>query len=357
MTKPCPKAVRALGHYLHITPRFFNFPYVPTSTGNHVADYAFFHLQFMDMYPPKIKPSEATRNQNSPHAQFNLGQGLTKHTWHITKVDLIYWNEKVEATGSNRGMGLISLDPVDDIIYKGLCKLMTRKETIPPGKWEEEFGLGQVLSEMFHIISVNWNTFLDEAEQHLQHIQKSYSLALHQLSPLWSEVRRRIVSAKDTAKQMMSHPFFTAVGGAESISSYLKKIILTLNDYETRTHELDTNTNILINLIFNLATFNDTAAAIQESKAANYLAASIRRVAMLTFFYLPLQIAASIYGMNINEITGGDGDHHIWEYVILSLVLMGLTFLFWYAWKAVPMLFTLRLLSRRQSFPTGLSPV
>ncbi|KAM0493556.1 hypothetical protein ACHAP8_009192 [Fusarium lateritium] len=214
MTKPCPEAVRALGHYLHITPRFFNFPYVPTSTGNHVAGYAFFHLQFMDMYPPKIKPSEAARNQNSPYAQFNLGQGLTQHTWHITKVDLIYWNEKIESTGSNRGMGLISLDPADVIIYKGLRKLMTRKETIPPGKWEEEFGLGQVLSEMFHIISVNWNAFLDEAEQHLQHI------------------------------------------------------------------------------IFNLATFTDTAAAIQESKAANYLAASIRRVAMLTFFYLPLQVAA-----------------------------------------------------------------
>lgn len=48
--------------------------------------------------------------------------------------------------------------------------------------------------------------------------------------------------------------------------------------------------------IFQLASFTDTAVAIQETKAANSLAASIRRVALLTFSYLPLQVAAvSLY--------------------------------------------------------------
>ncbi|POS78624.1 hypothetical protein DHEL01_v202973 [Diaporthe helianthi] len=216
---------------------------------------------------------------------------------------------------------------------------MTRNETIPPSTWEEKFGLGQVLSELFHIISHNWSTFISEAELHLQNIsrvatsshtsheqQKSLSLDLHQLSPLWKEVRRRIVGAKDAARQMIYHPFFATSGGVQSIESYLGKIIATFDDLEKRTEELDANTNILINLIFNLATFNDTAVAIQETKAANSLARSIRRVAMLTFFYLPLQISASIFGMNVHEITGNDGDHRIWEYVVLSFSLMALTF-------------------------------
>lgn len=79
--------------------------------------------------------------------------------------------------------------------------------------------------------------------------QKSLSLDLHQLSPLWSEVRRRIVSAKDAARQMINHPFFAASGGVKSIESYLNKIIYTFDDLQKRTEELDSNTNILINLV------------------------------------------------------------------------------------------------------------
>lgn len=79
--------------------------------------------------------------------------------------------------------------------------------------------------------------------------QKALSLDLHQLSPLWKEVRRRIVSAKDAARQMIHHPFFVASGGVKSIESYLGKIISTFDDLEKRTEELDANTNILINLV------------------------------------------------------------------------------------------------------------
>lgn len=71
---------------------------------------------------------------------------------------------------SRKGVGLIQLDPCDGIIFQGLCKLMTRNETIPPSTWEERLGLGQVLSELFHIISHNWSTFIDEAELNLQNI-------------------------------------------------------------------------------------------------------------------------------------------------------------------------------------------
>lgn len=44
--------------------------------------------------------------------------------------------------------------------------------------------------------------------------------------------------------------------------------------------------------IFNIATLQDTRAAVEESRAANRLASSIRRVTFLTFIYLPLTLAA-----------------------------------------------------------------
>ena len=44
--------------------------------------------------------------------------------------------------------------------------------------------------------------------------------------------------------------------------------------------------------IFNITTMQDTRASIAESKSANALAASIRRITVLTFVYLPLTLAA-----------------------------------------------------------------
>ena len=44
--------------------------------------------------------------------------------------------------------------------------------------------------------------------------------------------------------------------------------------------------------IFNIATLQDTRVAVEESRASNVLAASIRRVTVLTFIYLPLMLSA-----------------------------------------------------------------
>lgn len=124
----------------------------------------------MDMYSGSISPDESTKISNSPEARFDIGNGLLPHTWRVTCISLIYWMHAANDHASPKGAGLIQLDPCDGIIFEGLCKLMTRNETIPPSTWEERFGLGQVLSEVFHIISHNWSTFINEAELHLQNI-------------------------------------------------------------------------------------------------------------------------------------------------------------------------------------------
>ena len=110
----------------------------------------------------------------------------------------------------------------------------------------------------------------------------------------------------------MNHQFFVALNAQGIIASEVGKYPLLLDDYLTRTQELAKQTEVLISLvrslhvitgqdarnclpcqqIFNIATLQDARAAVEEAKAANTLAASIQRVTILTFFYLPITLAA-----------------------------------------------------------------
>ncbi|KAL8796588.1 MAG: hypothetical protein Q9182_007333 [Xanthomendoza sp. 2 TL-2023] len=108
--------------------------------------------------------------------------------------------------------------------------------------------------------------------------QLTYTRELHRLVPLFGESRRRISGAKDAIQQMQDHPFFTTVRAHKSMAAYLQKTTAALDDYNTRSLELSEQTNNLISLIFNIATLQDTRVAVEESRAANVLAASIRRV-------------------------------------------------------------------------------
>jgi Mg2+ and Co2+ transporter CorA len=183
--------------------------------------------------------------------------------------------------------------------------------------------------------------------------QLSYTRELHQILPLWAQVRRRLVAAKDLAEQMVEHPFFRSINGLDDthvVRSLLSKRLKILDDQIGRCNELAEQTNVLISLIFNIATLQDTKAAVEESKAANTLASSIRRVTMLTFIYLPLTLASvrqlrievpiqtdyqiqSIFGMNITHITGDNADSPLWAYFVLAVSLMIATFGGWYVWS------------------------
>lgn len=177
------EAIRILGHYLDLTPRFFNFPYVMLSTGNAVeqCEYnqaqcivvrkdtyplldLFFSIQFFDCYEGSRVPAEAMRSKTSPNAQFRTVTGMSKHTWHVTRLALIF------AGSSDRRdfRGMVHIDPLDTTTAEGLRKLMTRDEEIPPGDAEEYAGLGQIISEVVYITTFNWGVFLGEAEIHLQ---------------------------------------------------------------------------------------------------------------------------------------------------------------------------------------------
>jgi len=94
---------------------------------------------------------------------------------------------------------------------------------------------------------------------------------------------------------MLDHPFFEYIDcfdNRPAVRSLLNRKIKILDDQISRCNELAEQTNVLISLIFNIATLQDTKAAVEESRAANTLASNIRRVTMLTFIYLPLTLAS-----------------------------------------------------------------
>jgi putative lipase involved disintegration of autophagic bodies len=100
-------------------------------------------------------------------------------------------------------------------------------------------------------------------------------------------VRRRLAATKDLAEQMMSHPFFATFDEdtrASALTKYLVRKLKVIDDQTRRCNELADQTTLLISLIFNIATLQDAKAAVEETKAANTLASSIRRVTMLTLY-------------------------------------------------------------------------
>jgi Mg2+ and Co2+ transporter CorA len=102
------------------------------------------------------------------------------------------------------------------------------------------------------------------------------------------QIRRRLTAARELAEQMIQHPFFNDTSesaGCKAVQTTLRRKIRVLEDHINRCNELAEQTNVLISLIYNTAT-------LQETKAANSFAASIRRVTMLTFIYLPLSLAS-----------------------------------------------------------------
>lgn len=162
--------------------------------------------------------------------------------------------------------------------------------------------------------------------------QLTYTRELHKLVTLLGEVCRRILGAKDVMQQMLDHPFFASVNAQHSMAAYLQKTMTALDEYNIRLNEISEQSTNLISLIFNIATLQDTRVAVEESRAANALAGSIRRVTVLTFIYLPLMFSASVFGMNVTEIESG---HSIWLFCVLAAVLMLLTVGAWTAWSAI----------------------
>ena len=164
-------------------------------------------------------------------------------------------------------------------------------------------------------------------------------------------MRRRLVATTDSVTRLRSHPFFKDINGFDGFSAihpYLDSRINILNDQVTRCNEIAAQTDVLISLIFNIATLQDT-------KAANALSLNSQRIAFATFIYLPLSLTVvscfylashltwaipklliilkSIYGMNVTELIGIQAELSMWAAGTTAVCLTLLTYGVWYIWS------------------------
>jgi hypothetical protein len=70
-----------------------------------------------------------------------------------------------------------------------------------------------------------------------------------------------------------------------------------------------------------------TELSIQESQRSIREATSVKRLTQLAFVFIPLSFATSIFGMNLNELTGVGPN--VWIFVITALVLLAPILLTW----------------------------
>ena len=117
----------------------------------------------MERYSKGILPTESRRSDATPYARFFSQYRPLPHEWRVARVVVIFM------TGSTKQnfKGLVQLDNTDQAIAKALETLMVRDEETLPGDTEAIAGQGQTLTELFHIVNITWNVFLDEAEAHL----------------------------------------------------------------------------------------------------------------------------------------------------------------------------------------------
>ncbi|KAF3109848.1 hypothetical protein TWF102_009116 [Orbilia oligospora] len=168
--------------------------------------------------------------------------------------------------------------------------------------------------------------------------------ALHQLMFIWAEVRRRILAALSLVKEIPTHTFIVSLErervqyAKEELKTRtgLQKARAMLEDNVERLDSLPEKTKALNSLLrhvddvmfdagFNLANLRDSRAAVEEARAANAVATSLQCITSLTFVYLPITLAATIYGMNLSPITGDEGQKGIWAFFAVSAGLLVVT--------------------------------
>ncbi len=114
---------------------------------------------------------------------------------------------------------------------------------------------------------------------------------LYTLFPLWSQVRRQLDGTKNLVAQVSRHAISSFEPGIRDHRYYIKRLSV-VEDQLKRCNEAADKTKNLINLIMGIASLQESRAAVRESRAANDLASSIKRVTLLTFIYLPLTLAS-----------------------------------------------------------------
>ncbi|KAF3042390.1 hypothetical protein E8E12_007075 [Didymella heteroderae] len=349
------EAIKSLGFWMNIPPSFFILPsvHLRVITGTRDNIHLMFSLQYMSKYPIGHSPTWSQRAAGLPLYRFMHAYGPQNHEWHVNHARFIFFpgssgdrspTSTCQYLSDNIHMnwgGLYMFDQHDDSIATRLRSQLLAFDREYPKPTEVHQGLGQIIQDVILIISIIRTEFLDEAIVHLQALSRKclqedlstekqvrYLEDLYDLLPLWSQVRRQLDGTKNLVAQVSRHKISTFTSGERDGRYYIKRLSV-VEDQLRRCNDAADKTKNLINLIMNIASLQESRAAVQESKSANATAASIKRVTILTFIYLSLTLASSILGMNIPQITGERTNSQLWVYFTVAVALMAATFGGW----------------------------
>ncbi|KAK6496973.1 hypothetical protein TWF481_001952 [Arthrobotrys musiformis] len=254
--------------------------------------------------------------------------------------------------------GTQPLDPADHEIASALKSEFSKStEKTSFGASNLSIFTSHIISSFLRVTSLYSLIFLYDVEGHLQSLadkltsdeeqtrtvefQIKATKELYELLSIRVPIRRRIVAASGIAKDVPNHPFIRSKlkeQGPE-LRVYneecLKEMQTRYDDQFDIIDNLTEKTKLLNSLVFSLANLYDSRAAIAEAKAANKTALSLQRITSLTFIYLPITLAATIYGMNLRPITGDEGQKGVWAFIILSVSLLAVTFGAWRIWAGI----------------------
>ncbi|KAF3050215.1 hypothetical protein E8E11_009300 [Didymella keratinophila] len=345
------EAIKSLGFWMGIPPNFFILPsvHLRVITGTRGNLHLMFSLQYMSKFSVGHTPTESQRAAGLPPYRFMHKHGPQNHEWHVNHARFIFFSGsggvKSPATACQdpsdgvhmTWRGLYMFDQPDDTIATRLRGQLLAFDREYPQPTEVYQGLGQIIQDVILIISIIRTDFFDEAMVHLQALsrrclkedlstekQLSYLEDLYNLLPLWSQVRRQLDGTKNLIAQVSRHEISSLTSGERDDRYYVKRLSV-IEDQLRRCNDVADKTKNLISLVMNIASLQESRAAVQESKSANATAASIKRVTILTFIYLPLTLASSILGMNITQITGEGTHSQLWLYFVIAVALIAAT--------------------------------
>ncbi|KAF3176225.1 hypothetical protein TWF225_008688 [Orbilia oligospora] len=163
-----------------------------------------------------------------------------------------------------------------------------------------------VIANILYFIALRSSHFFRHAEAHLQSLADT-------------------IMTRSDEKPDFKFQIETTKALHQLMFTWAEKARAMLEDNVERLDSLTEKTKALNSLVFNLANLHDYRAAVEEARAANAVATSLQRITSLTFVYLPITLAATIYGMNLSPITGDEGQKGIWAFFAVSAGLLVVT--------------------------------
>ncbi|RPA88305.1 hypothetical protein BJ508DRAFT_5532 [Ascobolus immersus RN42] len=189
-----------------------------------------------------------------------------------------------------------------------------------------------------------WVDILEECKVQIRHKEKlmleakgtdtDFVNVLLSDAQLWNSLQLRLQNQTRRARRLQSqivniellHQELDIWGGGMEALAHLDEAIAELAGNEEHVKRLQEQTRELIQLEFNLV-------SIMEAKKSAIMNASMKRLSVITFIFLPLMFITGIFGMNIDLISEDPANPKWYWAIILSLITTFVIVAVWLAFK------------------------